>query len=256
MRFVARRSLRRNSSKPRLELLEDRVNPGVIAFSQAQFSVANTSSTVTVQMVRTDDTRNTETVNLVSTNGTAVAPTDFNAVNGTITFGPSVTQVPLQIVLHPNSQPGNRRFTLDLQSPSSGATLGTITHATVTIVDTTSQTARYVTKLYQTLLNRAPDLGGSPSSPIKSTVAPARAEHRRALLGSDEYRTIQLTGLYQSILGRAADSGGLSSARGGPRIYVRTNEPSSILRPNISPRSPCRGQRSNATGSTPCFRQC
>ncbi len=215
MRFLARRSLRWNSSKPRLEFLEDRLNPGVIAFSQAQFNVAATASTITVQMVRTGDTRATETVNLVSTNGTAVAPTDFNAVNGTITFGPSDTSVPLQIVLHPNGQTGNRRFTLDLQSPGSGATLGTITHATVTIVDTTSQVARYVTQLYQTLLTRTPDLGGLAffSDQINSG-AVSRQSVARTLLGSDEYRTTQLTGLYQTILGRAPDAGGLSFALG------------------------------------------
>ena len=160
---------RLSTSKPRLldaprklslEFLEHRLNPGVIAFSQAAYEIANNAGAVTIGLVRTGDTRTTDTANLLSTNGTAAAPTDFNAVNGTITFVPSATQVPFQIIIHQNSQPGDRSFTLDLASPSSNASLGTIVHATVTIVDVTSHNARFVSQLYQTVLNRAADLNG------------------------------------------------------------------------------------------------
>lgn len=204
----------RFSRKPSLELLETRLNPGVIAFSQATYNVANNAGTVTIELDRSGDTRSTDTVNLVSTNGTAVAPTDYSAVNGTITFDPSATQVPLQITIKQNGQAGTRSFTLDLQSPSSNASLGNITHATVNIIDS-SQNTRFVTQLYQTLLNRTPDSGGlafyagqlNSGAVTRQTVA-------RGFLNSGEYRTIQVSQMYQTILGRMADSGGLTFAVG------------------------------------------
>jgi hypothetical protein len=196
--------------KPRLEVLETRLNPGVITFSQTSYNVANNAGTVTVEMDRSGDTRSTDTVNLVSTNGTAVAPTDYSAVNGTITFDPSATKVQFQIIVKQNSQPGNRTFTLDLQNPSANASLGNITHATVNIIDS-SQNARFVTALYQTLLNRAPDSGGLTfyTGQLNSG-AVSRQAVSLVILNSGEYRTIQVSHFYQSILGRAPDSGGLA----------------------------------------------
>jgi Calx-beta domain/Domain of unknown function (DUF4214) len=198
-----------------LECLESRLNPGVIAFSQAAYDVANNAGTVTIQLDRSGDTRSTDTVNLASTNGTAVAPTDYTAVNGTITFVPSATQVSLQIIIHQNSQPGDRSFTLDLQSPSVSASLGTIVHATVNIVDTTSQNARFVKQLYQTLLDRTADLVGLAFyTNLLDTGTDSRQSVALGFLNSSEYRTLQINQLYQTILGRAADPGGLSFAVG------------------------------------------
>ncbi len=221
MRFRFRRltlstlhsSLPTHSRKLSLESLETRINPGVIAFSQDTFNVANTAGTVTIELVRTGDTRTTDTVNIVSTNGTAVAPTDYAAVNGTITFVPSATQVPLQIIIHQDPQPGDRAFTLNLTSPSANASLGTLTHATVVIVDNTTQDAHFVSALYQDLLDRAADFNGfAYYSNLLDSAAATRQTMALTFLDSTEYRTLQINQMYQSILGRPSDPGGLAFA--------------------------------------------
>ncbi|HEY2992252.1 MAG TPA: Calx-beta domain-containing protein [Methylomirabilota bacterium] len=74
------------------------------------------------------------TVNYATVDGTAKAGVDYVAKSGTLTFGPGVTAIDFTVSVLPNTRDdGDRSFTIELSSPTGGATLGTPSTATVLI---------------------------------------------------------------------------------------------------------------------------
>lgn len=95
---------------------------------------APAKATITVK--RSNGTASGVTVHWATSNGTAVSPADFTAASGTLTFAAGVTSQTFTVyVLPDNDVEGYETFGLALDTPTSGATLGTIANATVTIVD-------------------------------------------------------------------------------------------------------------------------
>jgi len=90
--------------------------------------------TVTLQVVRFNNTNGVTTVNYGTTNGTAVAGTNFVATSGTLTFNPgdSIKSI-IVTTLYDPLVTGDLYFTVGLSSPSSGAQL--TSPATTTVVD-------------------------------------------------------------------------------------------------------------------------
>jgi Calx-beta domain/IPTL-CTERM motif len=106
--------------------------PGVVGFTQTTYT-ANEGETLSIVVQRTGGSEGTVTVNYATENGSAVAPADYTATSGTLTFGPGVTT---QTILIPIAgdvvAEGAETFNVRLTAPTGGATLGTAL-TTVTI---------------------------------------------------------------------------------------------------------------------------
>jgi len=111
-----------------------------IAFRSATNSFTEPSNsvpgTLTLQVVRLDNTSGASTVNYSTTNGTAVAGVNFVGVtNGTVTFAPgiSTTNFTIQTLYDQPYAGGDLSFTVGLASP--GAGVAVTSPATTTVID-------------------------------------------------------------------------------------------------------------------------
>ncbi|WP_016951150.1 Calx-beta domain-containing protein [Anabaena sp. PCC 7108] len=97
----------------------------------------NTSPQSVAYTVTLSDTSNqTITVQYATSNGTAIAGSDYTGTTGTLTFNPGVTTQVINIpILNDSINEANETFTLTLTSPTN-ASLGTKTSTTTTITDT------------------------------------------------------------------------------------------------------------------------
>ncbi len=112
---------------------------GTIQFGSPGATVTEgTDFSVTIPVTRTGDSSTTATVNYTTANGTAAAGlnNDYLATSGTLTFAPGETtkNIVVSIVNNANPEP-TETFTVILSSPTGGASLGTPSTFTVTILD-------------------------------------------------------------------------------------------------------------------------
>ena len=111
-----------------------------IAFVSATNSIREPSgvvaSVLTVNLVRYNNTNGVSTVQYSTTNGTALASTNFIAMSGTVTFsnGQSLASIAIPI-LHDSRVTGDLSFTIGLFSPSADAQLTLPSTTTVVIHD-------------------------------------------------------------------------------------------------------------------------
>ncbi len=103
-------------------------------------SVLETAGKATLTVWRLGGTTLTNTVDFaITTNGTAVAATNYTSTNGTLTFLPGVTNLTVNLpVLHDGAVAGDKTVELALSNPGGTATVGTNDTATVTIKDVDS----------------------------------------------------------------------------------------------------------------------
>jgi Calx-beta domain/RTX calcium-binding nonapeptide repeat (4 copies) len=107
-------------------------------------SSQNVSYTVTLS----DTSTQTITVQYATTNGTAIAGSDYSNTTGTLTFNPGVTSRVINIPIVNNFiNEANETFTLSLTSPTN-ASLGTKTSATTTITDTLTASVTTTLPIY------------------------------------------------------------------------------------------------------------
>jgi uncharacterized delta-60 repeat protein len=111
---------------------------GVLQFSAATYSVPENGGSITITVNRVNGTDNTITVNYATSDGTAVAGTDYVAASGTLTFNPGVTSQTFTVTVKDDNifQTTNKAFNLLLSNPTSGGGLGGPTTAVVTLVET------------------------------------------------------------------------------------------------------------------------
>jgi uncharacterized delta-60 repeat protein len=111
-----------------------------IAFGAATYAVTEPygfmPGSVTLSVVRFNNTNVQTTVNYATTNGTAVAGTNFVATSGTLTFNPgdSIKTITVPLLYDPLVT-GDLKFTVGLSNPSGSAQLTPPATATVTIHD-------------------------------------------------------------------------------------------------------------------------
>ena len=108
-----------------------------VSVALASYSVVETAGTVAVKLVRSGNPSTAFTVNFSTANGTAIAGTDYTAQSSVpVSFAANQVEATVQVAIlsAPAFQP-SRAFTVNISSPSVGATLGTQTSATVTISD-------------------------------------------------------------------------------------------------------------------------
>jgi uncharacterized delta-60 repeat protein len=107
---------------------------GVLQFVSATASVLERGTNVTLSVARQNGASGAITVNYGTTNGTATGA-DYVATNGTLTFGPGVTNQDIVVIIsNDTAVEVNETFTVGLQNVV-GGTLGVQTVLTVTIVD-------------------------------------------------------------------------------------------------------------------------
>lgn len=122
-------------STARLVIVDDDPAPRV-QFSRAEYSVAEGMAEAIVTIGLDHPASYEIAVNFATANGSAVAGGDYVATNGTAVFRPGqldqLVRIPL---IDDGSGEPNESFTLSLTDPGSGATLGSLSTATIAIVD-------------------------------------------------------------------------------------------------------------------------
>jgi hypothetical protein len=127
-------------------------SPGTLAFGAAEYLVAEEGGAVQIAINRTDGTTGAVSVTVSTVNGTAKAPGDFAAItNQVVSFadGETSKMVPVTINADAVTTEINENFTVQLASPTGGASLGAIVTATVVIMeaDTTLPTVTITTPI-------------------------------------------------------------------------------------------------------------
>lgn len=108
-----------------------------IQFGSATCSARRDAGSATISVTRTGDTTKTMSVGYTTSDGTAVAGTDYTAASGTLTFAPGeiakTFSVPVSNAPH---TPGDVTVNLTLSRPTGGAILSNSAAAVLTIIDT------------------------------------------------------------------------------------------------------------------------
>jgi ribosomal protein L35AE/L33A len=115
----------------------DVANPGTLQLGQASYSVDENGASLSVGVTRSGGINGAVSVNYTTSNGTALGGSDYTAVSGTLSWADGVTgtktfSIP---ITDDTAYEGNETFNVTINTPGGGATLGSPTSATVTIVD-------------------------------------------------------------------------------------------------------------------------
>ena len=112
------------------------VEPGVLQFSSATYSVNENGGSITITVNRTNGSTEAVAVNYATSNGSATAGSDYTATSGTLNFAIGQTSNTFNIpILDDTLVEGNETINLTLSAPTNGATLGAQSTAVVTITD-------------------------------------------------------------------------------------------------------------------------
>ncbi|MEA5578075.1 Calx-beta domain-containing protein [Anabaena sp. UHCC 0451] len=117
--------------------LSTETGSGKIAFSRSTYSVNENGTTVqAITLTRTNGSDGTVTVKVTPSNGTATQSSDYNGTPIVVSFNSGQTSQTVTIPIINDTQiEGNETVNLTLSNPTGGATLGTQTTATLTIID-------------------------------------------------------------------------------------------------------------------------
>ncbi|HKX13285.1 MAG TPA: Calx-beta domain-containing protein [bacterium] len=107
---------------------------GELQFSLANFSVSEADGSATIEVVRVNGANGEVTVQFSTSDGTAVAGTDYTAVSETLTFAEGDTSQSVNIPILQNSLDGaDKTVNLTLSNATDDAVLGDLDSATLTI---------------------------------------------------------------------------------------------------------------------------
>ncbi len=142
---------------------------GSLQFGSATYSVNENGGSVSISVTRTGGSYGAVGVSYATTNGTATAGSDYSSKSGSLTWADGDTSDKSFSVSITNDSAveGNETFTVGLSSPSGGATLGSPSTATVTIVD--DETANYGTLRFGSATYSVNENGGSVSISVTRT---------------------------------------------------------------------------------------
>ena len=115
---------------------------GVLGFATPNFNVNEGAGTVTVTVIRTNGSHNGVSVQWATSDGTAVAPGDYKAASGTLSFPDGVgTNSFVVKIIDDSLAEDDETINLTLFNVTGGATLG-LSNAVITIVDNDSPNGR------------------------------------------------------------------------------------------------------------------
>ncbi len=107
-----------------------------VFFAQAASGVAENAGSVPVVVTRTGGREGTATVNYATADAGATAGSDYTATSGTLTFLAGELQKTITIpILNDSTPESDETLNVTLSSPTGNTQLGTLTAATVTIVN-------------------------------------------------------------------------------------------------------------------------
>ena len=110
--------------------------PGVLSISPATVSVDEDGGSVTFTVTRTTGSDGAVAVDFATANGTATAGSDYTAQTGTLNFADGETSQTITVAITDDAIDENdETFTVAISNATGGATLGTVTTSTATIVD-------------------------------------------------------------------------------------------------------------------------
>lgn len=113
-------------------------SPGTVQFSASSYSVNETGGTATITVTRSGGSAGTVAVNYATANGSAQSPSDYTTAAGTLSWanGDSANKTFTISVANDAASEGPETVQLTLSGATGGATLGTISNATLVIDDT------------------------------------------------------------------------------------------------------------------------
>jgi glucose/arabinose dehydrogenase len=113
----------------------DNDTPSSFALSSGNYNVNENAGTATITVQRSGNTAIAGSVNYATSNGSAIAGSDYTATNGTVSFAANESSKTFTVPITNDTEgERNETFTITLSSPQNG-TLGTQNTATVTIAD-------------------------------------------------------------------------------------------------------------------------
>ena len=144
---------------------------GTLQFSAANFNGNEGCAAATISVTRTNGSTGAVTVDLDTSDGSAVQSRDYAIASATLTLGDGETSKTFDLLLTKDAYAeGNETINLMLSNPTGGASLGAQSNATLTIVDDLSvvpstqpidDAATFVCQHYHDFLARTPDSGGA-----------------------------------------------------------------------------------------------
>ena len=149
-------------------------DPGTLAINLpagSTISVNEEAGNVQIPIIRTVGSDGDVGFTIATTNGTALAGSDFTAPVSPQNLGDGVTtlDVPIPILNPGSTSEPNETFTVTLSAPTGGATLGAVKTVTVRIIDSVDTTAPTAPS------SRAPrPISRSTSPPGPRSTSPAR----------------------------------------------------------------------------------
>ncbi|MEM0895285.1 MAG: Calx-beta domain-containing protein [Verrucomicrobiota bacterium] len=106
----------------------------IYALSSTSYSVEETGGNLLVTVVRGGDTDESSSVQISTTDGSAVAGVDYSSTSATLGFSAGQATATVEIPIINNTEfRGDRMFTVSLSNPSNGTAIGIPGSATVTI---------------------------------------------------------------------------------------------------------------------------
>ncbi|NNE34012.1 MAG: hypothetical protein HKN13_02175 [Rhodothermales bacterium] len=108
---------------------------GVVRFSGASYSAAESGGTVTLTIMRTDGSFGDISVDYSTSDGTAISGQDYSASNGTVNLANQQTSATFDIsILDDSTDESDETFSIRLSNPAN-TSIGAIDQATITIQD-------------------------------------------------------------------------------------------------------------------------
>jgi len=118
-----------------LVTIVDDDSPATIAMADVVLSVAESSPTATITLLRSGPVNQAATVSFTTSSGSALAGSDYTTTSGTVTFAAGQASQTVSVPIVNDTTPENdETFTVTLSNPT-GATLGSQVTTTVKILD-------------------------------------------------------------------------------------------------------------------------
>lgn len=147
---------------------------GTLQFSSATYSVAENGGSASITVSRSGGSNGAVTIAYATVNGSAAAPAFFTApaAGSVLSFADGVTSQAISIPIIDNTLgQANKSFTVNISTITGGALLGTVTSATVTIVNDDVDFTPGLTKIIPAVINitQGEVVSLSQNSPFNST---------------------------------------------------------------------------------------
>ena len=121
----------------------------MVQFATTSYSVSEGGGSAIIAVTRTGPTNSAVTVDFATSNGSAIAGSDYVATNGTLEFAAGQITNTFSVTIKEDSIPEtDETVNLILSNPGGGAVLGSVTNAVLTILDNEPPTLQFSTNRY------------------------------------------------------------------------------------------------------------